>query len=208
MDTKLIVELIGYLGSTLVVVSMLMASVVRLRVVNTVGSVIFMCYALIIGSYPTAVMNLFLVGINVWHLIRLFRDRREYDSVDADLKESYIAYFLEKQLDDIRRWFPDFSPQNPDADVVILTSCGGNPAGLFIGKRTAPEEAEIYLDYATPVYRDTTVGRFLYGELKKRGFRTLVFRGSAPKHVPYMEKVGYRKENGAYVLDLETFDPS
>ena len=37
----MIIELIGYLGSALVVFSMLMTSIVKLRVVNTVGCVIF-----------------------------------------------------------------------------------------------------------------------------------------------------------------------
>ena len=38
----MMIELVGYLGSALVVVSMLMTSVVKLRVVNTIGSAIFM----------------------------------------------------------------------------------------------------------------------------------------------------------------------
>ena len=51
MDMKLILELIGYTGSLLVIVSMLMTSVVKLRVINTIGSVIFCGYALAIHSY-------------------------------------------------------------------------------------------------------------------------------------------------------------
>ena len=39
------IELIGYLGSALVVASMLMSSVVKLRVINTIGSGIFAAYA-------------------------------------------------------------------------------------------------------------------------------------------------------------------
>ena len=71
MNTKMMIELFGYLGSALVVVSMLMTSVMKLRIINTVGSVIFMIYALIIRSYPTALMNLFLVGINIYHMLKL-----------------------------------------------------------------------------------------------------------------------------------------
>ena len=56
MTTQMIFELIGYLGSVLVIVSMLMTSVVKLRVINTIGSVIFAVYALLIHSYPTAAM--------------------------------------------------------------------------------------------------------------------------------------------------------
>ena len=60
-----VIEAIGYLGSALVLISFLMASVVKLRVVNAVGSTIFAVYALIIRSYPTALMNVCLVLINL-----------------------------------------------------------------------------------------------------------------------------------------------
>ena len=71
MSTGTIYEIIGYTGSALVVISMLMTSIIRLRVINLIGSLIFTVYALLIRSYPTAAMNVFLVGINVWHLIHL-----------------------------------------------------------------------------------------------------------------------------------------
>ena len=50
MRLDLLLELIGYLGSLLVIVSMLMTSVVKLRGINTIGSVIFCAYALAIHS--------------------------------------------------------------------------------------------------------------------------------------------------------------
>ena len=48
MDTHMIVELIGYFSSLLVLVSFLMTSVIRLRIVNSVGAIIFTVYATII----------------------------------------------------------------------------------------------------------------------------------------------------------------
>ena len=119
----MIIELIGYLGSALVVFSMLMTSIVKLRVVNTVGCVIFTAYALVIGSYPTALMNLCLIGINVFQLFRLFRDQKQYDLIDTDLGDGYVSYFLEKNSADIRAWFPDFSAQGLQADLVFLACC-------------------------------------------------------------------------------------
>ena len=65
------IEAIGYLGSSLVLVSFLMASVAKLRIVNSVGSVIFTIYAFIIHSYPTAIMNICLVLINIYYLVKL-----------------------------------------------------------------------------------------------------------------------------------------
>ena len=77
------IELIGYLGSALVVASMLMSSVVKLRVINTIGSGIFAAYALMIHSYPTALMNACLVGINLYNLAKLTRKERSYDLVEG-----------------------------------------------------------------------------------------------------------------------------
>ena len=73
MDRAILIECIGYLGSALVLVAFLMSSVVKLRVVNTVGSLIFAAYALIIRSYPTAIMNFCLVVINLNLMSHMFR---------------------------------------------------------------------------------------------------------------------------------------
>ncbi len=41
MDSSMIIEIIGYIGSALIVASMLMTSVIKLRAVNTVGACFF-----------------------------------------------------------------------------------------------------------------------------------------------------------------------
>lgn len=202
MNWKTSVELIGYLGSVLVVISMLMTSVVRLRVINLIGSAIFTCYALLIKSYPTAAMNLFLVGINVYHLVRLLKVQKNYDLVATDLADGYVTYLLEKNKDDILKWFPEFS-LSKEPEIVYLVCCDSNPAGLFLGRPSENRSIEVLLDYATPIYRDTSVGSYLHGRLAGEGYRSLVFRSHAPLHEGYMEKVGYKKnERGEFVLSL------
>ncbi len=197
------VELIGYLGSTLVLVSMLMTSVIRLRVINLIGSAIFAGYALMIRSYPTAVMNICLMGINIYHLVRLLKEQKQYDLIAADPREGYVGYLLEKYGDDIRACFPEYSSEKTPADIARLVCCDSNPAGLFLGRLVGPGEVEVLLDYATPVYRDTSVGRYLHGQLARQGYTALVYRGNAPGHMAYMERVGYKKRaDGAYVLKL------
>lgn len=76
MDTDLLIELFGYLGSILIIISMLMTSVKKLRIINMIGSLIFTTYAIIIRSYPTALLNSFLVIINILHLMRIFRNEK------------------------------------------------------------------------------------------------------------------------------------
>ena len=94
MNTSTIIEAVGYLGSALVLVSFLMSSVVKLRVVNTVGSVIFAIYALIIRSYPTAVMNFCLVCINLRFLWKLRRQDPSYHLLSLQPREAYVQDFL------------------------------------------------------------------------------------------------------------------
>ena len=136
MDGKAIIEIIGYLGSALVVISMLMTSVVRLRVINLIGSAVFTCYALIIKSYPTALMNFFLVGINVYHLARLLKTHRRYDCIETGVRDAYVSYLLEKNMGDILHWFPEFSLKEKPVEIAYLVCCDSNPAGLFLGRHT------------------------------------------------------------------------
>lgn len=203
MDGINVVELIGYFGSALVLVSMLMTSVIRLRIINLIGSVIFAAYALMIHSYPTAVMNICLAGINVYHLVRLLREQKQYDTIKTEPWDGYISYLLERYAEDIHAWFPEFDLHRIDPDLSLLVCCDSNPAGVFLGRTHADGTVEVMLDYATPIYRDTSVGRYLNGQLAWQGYKTLTFKGNAPKHTAYMEKMGYEKQaDGAYVLKL------
>ncbi len=199
----MVIDLIGYAGSALVLISMLMTSVVRLRIINLTGSIIFAGYALAIRSYPTAIMNICLAGINIYHLVRIFKEQRIYTLVNTDQDDGYFSYLLKSNEGDIKHYFPEFSLNDLKADVACLVCCDSNPAGLFLGKITEPGNVEVLLDYATAVYRDTSVGRFLYGQLAKEGYRSLTFKQKAEKHIAYLEKTGYKPgDDGSYVLDL------
>lgn len=67
---EVLLEIFGYLGTVLVVVSMMMTSVTKLRIVNMCGSVISAIYAGICGTWPIVVMNVCLFVINGFHLVR------------------------------------------------------------------------------------------------------------------------------------------
>ena len=54
---NLLFEIIGYIGSALVIFSMFMTSVKYLRMVNMSGSVISIIYAIYFGAYPVLLMN-------------------------------------------------------------------------------------------------------------------------------------------------------
>ncbi len=68
----LFLELFGYLGTALVILSMTMNSVTRLRVVNLAGAVICCIYGALTQTWPTMVLNL---SLSVIHIVQLVRTR-------------------------------------------------------------------------------------------------------------------------------------
>ena len=66
-------ELFGYLGTGLVLLSMMMTSVLWLRTVNLAGSAISMIYAVLTSTWPVALLNLGLIIINGMQILRLKR---------------------------------------------------------------------------------------------------------------------------------------
>jgi hypothetical protein len=61
-------EIIGYLASILVAISLMMRTLNKLRLVNLTGSLLFTVYGLFIGAYPVAFLNAFIVMVNIYYL--------------------------------------------------------------------------------------------------------------------------------------------
>ena len=133
MTKEFIIEAVGYLGSFLVLVSFLMTSVVKLRIVNTIGSVIFMIYAVIIHSYPTAVMNFFLVLINLHFLWKSRKPDEQLDLIRLEKDDRLLKYLLEYYDKDIQTCFPSISYDLNDANRIYVVSIEGKPAGITLG---------------------------------------------------------------------------
>lgn len=77
MSIDIWIEVLGYIGSAMVVISMLMTSVVKLRIINGIGSILSGTYALIVGSFPLALMNVCLIVINIYNLHMLLKSKKE-----------------------------------------------------------------------------------------------------------------------------------
>lgn len=205
MNGKVLIEAFGYLGSALVVVSMLMSSVVRLRVINLTGSLIFAIYALIIKSYPTALMNVFLVSINIYHLMRLRDTGRHYDLFEDNAGDGYLNYLAQYYRDDIVKYFPDFSTSllKEAGTRIFVVCCDHEVAGVLAGRQNK-DELEAVLDYSTPVYRDCSVGAYLFEKLPGLGIRKILYSGGNQEHIRYVEKMGFQKTGeNTYVKNLK-----
>ncbi len=90
------IEILGYLASALIAVSMIMVSVVRLRIINLLGSTLFIVYALLLPSVPVLIANLFIVAVNIWHLNKSFRNGRaycDYIAVGSERHDQIMEYY-------------------------------------------------------------------------------------------------------------------
>lgn len=67
---KIALEAFGYLGTALVIISMLMTDINKLRIINICGGVISLIYAICVNTMPVVVLNATLVTINTVQLIR------------------------------------------------------------------------------------------------------------------------------------------
>lgn len=195
-------EMIGYFASLLVLISFFMSSVVKLRVINMIGSFIFAIYALAIRSYPTAVMNFCLVCVNIYHLARIRRTGKHFFLLPAELDSAYFQHFLQFYQQDIASYFPSFRLRQDQEDTALLVYCDTVPAGVLIGRALEDGTVEVHLDYTTPAYRDCSVGGYLYGQLAEQGYQRLMFRQPEKKHAAYLRKMGFREDGGVYVKQL------
>jgi len=70
-EMNIALEGFGYLGTGLILMSMMMTSVFWLRILNLSGSVISMIYAVLTNAWPVALLNTGLIVINTIQLLRL-----------------------------------------------------------------------------------------------------------------------------------------
>ncbi|MEN9644788.1 MAG: hypothetical protein RL238_1457 [Actinomycetota bacterium] len=201
-----VTEVIGYVASALVVLSLAMTSVVRLRVISLVGSVVFVVYGTLIGSVPIIITNVAIAALNVWFLRNELGGHRALGAVEVSVDSPFLVDFLQFHLADIRRFQPTFEIPAPADDVLAMVLMrDGLPAGAWIGRRDGAD-VHVLLDHVTKPYRDSQLSTWLYGKgsavFRREGVERLVTAPGADAHRTYLERMGFRREGDRYVLDL------
>ena len=68
---NVLLEIFGYIGMALVLISMMLTSLKWLRIVNMSGAFICAIYGILTNTWPTAWLNIGLLFIQIVQLIRL-----------------------------------------------------------------------------------------------------------------------------------------
>lgn len=198
------VELVGYLASALVVASLAMTSVVKLRIVSLLGSIVFVAYGLLLPSVPIIITNACVAGINIWFLRKEFGPNRDLGAVPIAADAPFLLDFLRSHAADIAKTYPGFTGVQA-GDFVLLLTRDGLPAGAWIG---TPDDKDLALriDYVMHAYRDSRIANWLYDKgakvFKDAGYKRIVATPSDESVRHHLTVAGFTPSGFQLVRDL------
>lgn len=199
MDFKILFEVIGYCGTILVVLSMMMTSVVKLRIINICGSILSMTYAVITNTWPIVLMNAALIIINVIQLIRSFRRSLNFNYRKVLTNDLSFKHFMEIYQFDIEKYFGEISIS--DKEEAYLVYIDTELAGVLVGNKEN-DCFNVSIDYAIPKFRDMSIGKYVYPKLKENDINLIIQSSGVKKHNKYLLSMGYVLNNNYYIKKL------
>jgi hypothetical protein len=197
------IELVGILASIFIAASLTMKNIKWLRVINTIGAVCFVIYGYVIQSISVALMNTFIIGINIYFLVKLNCAQSKQDHFDVSMvnpsEDPYVRRFISFHLNDIKRFFPSFDPDINTGTLAGVQCCfilrETLPVSLLAFRDGSADEVVIVLDYVVPSYRDYQSAKFFF----ETGSRIIkagsVFTATAevPAHGSYLKRMGFKE---------------
>lgn len=204
-----IIEGIGYAASVVLLLAMLMTSVVKLRIINTLGCILFVIYALLIKSYPVALMNTAIACVNIVFLIRIRTHESKLKILRFNGVEELIHMFVDKYKPDITTMFPEYTQTDKHYSCSFLVMRNMEMAGVFIAHDEGNGNLIVELDYVIPAYRDCLIGDFVFNKsrniFKELKCKKITEISGSPRHSKYLKKMGFKEissEAGIKVFEL------
>ncbi len=186
-------NLLGYVASFIILISLTMKSIVKLRWINAVGSLLFVVFAFLTNSTPTVVMNLGIIAIDLWFVLRITGSKKDYQLVKAERGSAYLEFFYQKYQKEICETFGD--EVFLEAKGFSYFVCDNEIAGLFAWKENTPTECQILIDFVTPRFRDTKIGKYFFMQqlplFREKGYTRFVYNNVGQKHWRYLEQIGF-----------------
>lgn len=190
-----LIEWIGYVASTLVLISLSLSSIIKLRVFNLFGAAVFSFYGFFIGSLPVGLMNLIIVFANLYYLQSLYFHKDDFEIIETDSNQEYVNKFIQYYNSDIRKYFPDYEFDRGENQLVLMVMRNMNLAGIFIAEKEG-SSLNIELDYVTPQYRDYKNGAFVFSHFRKalenKRYTNIYAKTENKQQIKYLEKMGFK----------------
>lgn len=189
-------EWLGYLASLIVLISLLMSSIIKLRWINLLGSCIFSLYGFLIGALPVGFMNLGIAFINIYYLVKIYQSKEFFKILPIEDNFQYFNHFLDFYKKGIEKYSPSFKYKNFNIGFFILRNLV--PAGVFICSQHNENTLKIELDFVIPEYRDFKIGTYIYINRKEyfldKGYSKFICFSSNKEHIRYLKKMGFQEK--------------
>ncbi len=194
----LVVEWIGYIASLLILISLVMRSIKRLRLINLAGASIFTVYGFLIQAYPVAVMNAGIVLINLYYLRQMIRSRDYFKVIAVEKTDEYLKAFVAFYRENIQEAMPFTETTLNESSYRFFILRNMNPAGLFVVKEYDDKTLEITLDYAIPMYQDFKTGAHVFKKtgdvFKDQGYEQFITFTADDSHQNYLKRMQFTRE--------------
>lgn len=189
-------EILGYIASLTVLISLLMSSIVKLRWINLLGSAIFSTYGFLIGSLPVGFMNLCTCMINIYYLVKIYNSKEQFKILPLDGDSQYLKHFLDFYKSDISKFNGNYLVDKTKNNFNFFVLRDLVPAGIFSSSKYDESTLNISLDFVIPEYRDFKIGSFIYEENKNyflnNGFKRFICFTSNNEQMQYLIKMGFK----------------
>ena len=206
IHSKEFIEIFGYFASSLVVISLMMNGIVKLRIINLIGALLFASYGFVIHAYPVLIVNGMICFVDIYYLYDIFKTKEFFNVLEVSRDSDYLNYFIRFHKMEIKEYMPAFIFSVTDETTVFFILRNSIPAGLIIAEKLNDDKFFIELDFVIPGYRDLKIGKYVYNTIfAQTNVKQLYSHPGNVKHENYLRKMGFMKLelNGEPVYCLE-----
>ncbi|MDR0504683.1 MAG: hypothetical protein LBG70_02590 [Bifidobacteriaceae bacterium] len=196
---------LGWLGSALLVYSIVQTRVLRLRLLNSAASAVLATFNALIGVWPMVAMNLALLGINLFYLIKMARAKsagRAFEHVLTGVDNPYVRRMLLRWRVELEAYHPACLTELNQPEVELALLCQGEATiGLVAWQRQAGNQAQLLVDFVVGAYRDYAPAGYVYsseGPLAEAGIQRVTMPGPVPAVARYLHAVGFNQTPGGW----------
>ena len=191
------IEWYGYLASFVVFISLTMSSIIKLRIFNFIGCLLFAHYGLLTGLLPITVANVSIALININFLYQIYHSKEQFKLVDAEVNSAYYQHFISSNKTEINKQVSLKALQEVNCSFYMLRD--DNIAGILAGFKEDNGTLTLLVDFVTPKYRDYKLGAYYYNDhpefLKDKGIKALKTYAADKEHYFYLQKMGFVRED-------------
>ena len=187
------IEWYGYLASLVVFISLTMSSIIKLRIFNFIGCLIFAHYGFLTGLLPVSVANLSIALINIYYLYQIYKTKEQFKLLNAEVDSAYYQHFISINQKEIIKQASLKELLKVNTSFYMLRD--DNISGILAGSKADDGTFTILVDFVPAKYRDYKLGAYYYNQhpefLKEKGIKVLKTYASDKDHCFYLEKMGF-----------------